>query len=83
MKRKQKEPMTKERFWWSFFPKLMIIVSAVAYVIGGGILFALNNPAWEQWIRTWCVIEIAFVAIMVLWIEIGKWYHRYKAKKSE
>lgn len=67
----KKKPMTRMRFVCTFLPKLFIILTLVAYVVGGSILYSVNEKSWQRAIDVWGLITIILCILCIIWLSIG------------
>ena len=77
-RKRKKEPMTALRFVCVFCPKLLMIVSALGYLIGGTALFVADESVWQAAITPWGIIEIVLLLMFAAWLGIGKIYLNHK-----
>lgn len=77
-RKRKKEPMTALRFVCVFCPKLLMIISALGYLIGGTVLFMADEAAWQAAITPWGIIEIVLLLMFAAWLGIGKIYMNHK-----
>ncbi len=79
-RKRKKEPMTARRFVCVFCPKLLMIISGLGYLIGGTILFMLDESGWQAAITPWGIIEVVLLLVFAAWLGIGKIYYRKNGK---
>lgn len=69
------------QFVWVFLPKLLLFIHIAAYLIGGTILFVVNDAVWQEAIGPWGGVEIGFCLVLSIWLGIGKALQK-RAQKS-
>ncbi len=77
-RKRKKEPMTAQRFICVFFPKLLMAVSVIAYLIGGTVLFMADEGAWQAAITPWGIVEVVLLTMFAAWLGIGKAFQKKK-----
>lgn len=81
-RKRKKEPMTALRFVCVLFPKLLMIVSVLVYLIGGTVLFMADESTWQAAITPWGIIEIVLLMMFSAWLGIGKIYQKHKKEEG-
>ncbi len=81
--RRNRKPMTRMRLACTFAPKLFIVLSLLVYIMGGSILYAVDEHGWERIIELWGICTVILCVFCTIWLAVGFAILQAKTSKNK